>query len=424
GQHAAGEIFHLLEAGLAQEVHRLGAAHAGAAVGDDLAAGVEFMHALGKIAQRDEVASQVADLVLVRLAHIQNKQVFAAVQALFQFFNRHGRHTALHRLFFPADAAELVVVNELAHGGMRAAGGAVGILAQLELAEAHAQRVYQHQTPDKRLALAEDELDGFGGLHHADQSRQDAEHAPFCAGGNQPGRRRLRIQAAIARAFPGREDADLSLEAEDGAVDVGLAGKDAGVVDQVACGEVVGTVHDDVELAEELERVGAGEPRLEGAQLDIGVNGLDLLRGGIQLLAANVSGGVDDLALEVGEVHDVEVHHAQGAHASRGQVEGQRGAQASGADAQHLGGLELELALHADLGHDEVARVAEDLLVGQSYSFGLGGCGCHEIPIEQLNNREIEQLPSSSALMAPNVGAQLPNLTIFSITQCLLLPRS
>src|SRR5581483_11078003 len=239
-----------------------------------------------EIAQRDQIAAQVADLVLMRLAHIQDENVVAAIEALLEFFHGQGRHASFHRFLLSTNAAELVVVNQLAHGGMRAAGGAVGILTQLELAEAHAERVHQHQASDERLAFAEDELDGFGGLHHADQSWQDAEHAAFCAGGNQSGRWRLGIQAAVARAFLGGEHADLSLEAEDGAVHVGLAGEDAGVVHEVACGKVVGAVHDDVELAEELERVAAGEPRLEGAQLDIRVNGLDLLRGGIQLLAA------------------------------------------------------------------------------------------------------------------------------------------
>ena len=153
------------------------------------------------------------------------------------------------------DAAELVVVDQLGDGRMRAADRAVGILAQLQRAEVHAQRVDQQQAADQRLADAEDQLDDLGRLDDADEAGQNAEHATLRAGGNEPGRRRLRVEAAIARAFLGGEDAGLSFEAEDGAVGVGLADQDAGVVDEVARLEVVGAVGDDVVVLEDLERV-------------------------------------------------------------------------------------------------------------------------------------------------------------------------
>ena len=74
---------------------------------------------------------------------------------------------------------------------------------------------------------------------------------------------------------------------------------------------------------------------------------------------------MDDLALQVAGVDDVEVDEAEGADAGGGEVEGERRAEAAGADAEDLRRLELLLALHADLGQDEVARVAGDLVVGQ-----------------------------------------------------------
>ena len=50
GQNASGQIVDLLESRLAQEVYGLGAANSGAAMRDDLFAGVEFVHAFRKIA--------------------------------------------------------------------------------------------------------------------------------------------------------------------------------------------------------------------------------------------------------------------------------------------------------------------------------------------------------------------------------------
>ena len=81
---------------------------------------------------------------------------------------------------------------------------------------------------------------------------------------------------------------------------------------------------------------------------------------------------VNDLALQIGVIDDVEINNAERAHARRAQIKRQRRAQASGADAEHLRSLDLELALHADLGHDQVARVAQDLVVVESYGSDFG----------------------------------------------------
>ena len=53
-------------------------------------------------------------------------------------------------------AAELFVVDQLADRRMRAAHRAVGVLAQLQLAEAHAQRVVNQEAADERFADAEE----------------------------------------------------------------------------------------------------------------------------------------------------------------------------------------------------------------------------------------------------------------------------
>ncbi len=166
--------------------------------------------------------------------------------------------TAFSSLCFGHNAAELLVVDELGDGGVEAADRALGILAQLEFAEAHVERVDQQQPADERIALAENQLDDLGGLDDADQPRKNAQHAALGATGNQARRRRLRDRGSGSRGRRfGGEDAGLALESEDGAVDVGLAQQDAGVVDQIAGGEVVRAVGDDVVVLENVEGVGA-----------------------------------------------------------------------------------------------------------------------------------------------------------------------
>ena len=92
----------------------------------------------------------------MRLAYVENKKILARIQAPLQFFDLHIRVRALHRAFLSANAAKLVVVYQLRYRGMRAARRAIGVLAQLQLAELHAQRVYQQQSSNQRFANAED----------------------------------------------------------------------------------------------------------------------------------------------------------------------------------------------------------------------------------------------------------------------------
>src|SRR5580658_9701897 len=238
------------------------------------------------------------------------------------------------------DAAELVIVDQL-FDLVGSAGGAAWILAQLEGAEVHAQSVDEKQATDEWVADAEDELDDLGGLNDSDEARQDAEDAAFGAGWDQAGGWGFGVEAAVAVAFLGGEYRGLALKAEDGTVCVGLACEDAGVVDEVARLEVVGAVGDDVVVLEDLEGVGRGEHRVVLHDVGVLVQALDHLLGGVDLEHSHGVLGVDDLALQIRFVDDVEVYEAEGAYPGGGEVEGEGGAEAAGADAEDPSGLEL-----------------------------------------------------------------------------------
>src|SRR5580704_2100983 len=218
GQYPASQIVHLLEACLLEEGHCFGAPHAGAAVGHDLAAGIEFVHALGQITQRDQVPVDVADLILMRLTHVEHEKILARIQTPLELFDLYFGNACFHwfllALFFTANSTKLVVVYQFCDGAMRPAGRTVGILAQLELAELHAKRIDEQQPPDEWVTLAKDQLDDFSRLNHTDQSGQNAQHSTFGAGGNQPRRRWLGIQAPVAWAILRSENTGLSLKPE------------------------------------------------------------------------------------------------------------------------------------------------------------------------------------------------------------------
>src|SRR6516164_5218448 len=118
------------------------------------------------------------------------------------------------------DSAEFLIVDELGDGRMIAADRAIGITPQFQFAELHSEGVVEDQAPDQRLARAEDQFHGFGGLDQSNGSRQNSEYSAFRAAWYQPGRRRLGIQTSIAGAARIGKDARLSLEPEDGSVDV------------------------------------------------------------------------------------------------------------------------------------------------------------------------------------------------------------
>ena len=74
---------------------------------------------------------------------------------------------------------------------------------------------------------------------------------------------------------------------------------------------------------------------------------------------------MDDLALQVAEVDDVEIDDADGADTGGGQIHRGRRTEAAGADAQHAARLQPSLTVDADLRHDQVPAVTFDFVVGE-----------------------------------------------------------
>src|SRR5207249_2620277 len=100
----------------------------------------------------------LADRDLLRLADVDEEEAAPRVEELLELVCADlpvrtaeialvdlGRSSRLH-------SAELLIVDELRHGRVRAADGTLGVLAELELAEAHAERVEQEEPSDERRA--------------------------------------------------------------------------------------------------------------------------------------------------------------------------------------------------------------------------------------------------------------------------------
>src|SRR5256886_2400320 len=289
------------------------------AVGHDLAVTVQLREAGRQLGDRNQHgAVDAGNLVLVRLAHVDHEQIGVFVPFLFQVLRRDLR--AVVRRLGP-DAAERLVVDQPGDGRVGPAHRAVRLFRSLELAELQLEGVEQDETPDQRLTHAQNQLDGLHRLNRPDDPGQHAEHTAFRAGRHEPRRRRLRVEAAVTGALCRVKHGGLAFEAEDRSVHVGLAEQHARVVHEVARREVVRPVRDDVEVANDVERIVRRQPRLERLHAYIGIQVVDTLLGGLELGYADGGRPVQHLALEIGLVDDVEIDDAQGADARRGEIQ-------------------------------------------------------------------------------------------------------
>src|SRR5438552_3879066 len=339
------------------------------ALDDDITVERQLVGALGDRVHRDEDRARDArDLGLPRLANVEDERRPRTAERCRELAGgdlvRLGAARALLRA---GDAAERFVVDELVDRGRLAAQRTMGVLLELEHRELHREGVEEEEPSDERLADAEDELDRLDGLDRAEDAGEHAEDAALRAARDEPGRRRLRVKTTIARPLPRVEDARLTLETEDARVHVRLSLERRDVVAEVARREVVRAVEEDIILAQQLVRVLRPEERLVRVDRDARVEVAEAFGRGRELRTADVLLAVEDLPVEVRSVDDVAVHEADATHARGCEVERRGAAQSAGAHEQDLRALELLLALHADLGHDEVARVVRHLLAREAH---------------------------------------------------------
>ena len=136
----------------------------------------------------------------------------------------------------------------------------------------------------------------------------------------------------------------------------------AGVVEQVARREVVGTVDDDVVARDDVDDVLGRQAGVVGDDVDVGVEGGQRLLRRVDLAVTDAVDVVQDLALQVRGVDLVHVDDADRADAGGGEVHRGGRAEATGTEQEHLRLEQLDLAVDADLGQQQVALVAVVLL--------------------------------------------------------------
>ncbi len=87
-----------------------------AALDDDFAVAGDLGEAVGHVVLRDQLSADLGDLVLVGLAHVEEEDVFAGIDAALSSFTVSLGNAVLHVFLlwgFGHDAAEMLVVDEL-----------------------------------------------------------------------------------------------------------------------------------------------------------------------------------------------------------------------------------------------------------------------------------------------------------------------
>jgi hypothetical protein len=149
---------------------------------------------------------------------------------------------------------------------------------------------------------------------------------------------------------------------------LGFLEQDAGVVGQVARREIIGAVHHDVVLRQDIQRVFAADAGIVQDHFDVWIDAFNCFLGRFGLGAADVRCAMDDLALEVGKIDRVKINHADFADAGRRQVHGDGRAKTARANADDAGGADFLLSSQADFRQNQVPRVAANLVIIQLHS--------------------------------------------------------
>ena len=173
------------------------------------------------------------------------------------------------------------------------------------------------------------------------------------------------MKASITGARLDRKQRGLSLEAEDAAVNVGSARDHARIVDRIPCRKVVAAVDDDIVAGDEVDGVSRRQRMPVRLDANVGIDGMQARFRRFQFRPPDVGGGMEDLALQVGEVDGIEIYQAQSADPGGREIHRRGRSQTTGADAKHSRRLETLLPSRSNLRQQDVAAIAKQLLARQ-----------------------------------------------------------
>ena len=266
----------------------------------------------------------------------------------------------------PLHAARDVMFFQRGDRRVGAAEWAAGIFGTPDAAELHFERIVDQQTVRERVPDFQNFFHGFVGLQNTDRAREDAQYSGLLTTGDQPGRRRFRVETPIAGvAFMRFDRGQLPFKTKDASRNQGFLRKEAGVIHQEPGAEVVRAVQHQVVVRQQRHDVLGTDVFLIRLHADVGIQRLQKPAPGFDLVNSHVGRGVEDLPLQVRKIDHVAVNQSDRADTRRAQVQGDRRTQASGADHKDLGPAQFLLPFTANLLEDDLPAVSFDLIFGK-----------------------------------------------------------
>ena len=147
----------------------------------------------------------------------------------------------------------------------------------------------------------------------------------------------------------------------------GLSRQDTSVVDKKFGREIIGSIQNEVIVPDQLQDVFSGHKGVIGIHGHIRVQPVHGLPGGVYLGLSQILCGMDDLPLQIGQIHHIGIGNSDGPYTRGGQIHGRRGTQAAGSDDQDLCIQKFFLSLHAYFVQDQMAGIALNLFISQCH---------------------------------------------------------
>src|SRR5690606_499249 len=243
------------------------------------------------------------------------------------------------------------------------AAAAARVAADAQFTEAAVEGIDQQQSTHQRLTETGQQLERLQCLQAADHAHQRTYDPGLAAA--QRHIIAVAVQALVAGTgrSPRIEHADLTLQPDGGAGDQRLAQGNAGGIQRLAGGEVVGAVENQIDPGHGLAQLFAEQPLVQLMDTHLRVERGQPRGRGVGLGSVQISGSMDDLPLQVGQIHPVVIRQPQLADPGTGQIERSRTAQSAHADDQHAAVEQALLTLHVDLLQQNLPAVAQQLFV-------------------------------------------------------------
>src|SRR5208282_5915086 len=121
-----------------------------------------------------------------------------------------------------------------------------------------------------------------------------------------------------------RENGALTVKPKNRSVNIRLLRQNTDIVRKIASRKIIRSIDNNVVILDHLHRVLASKQHVMQIDLDVRIDGFDPVPGGVQFFAANVVGTVQNLALQIRKIDDIEIDEAYSADTGGGKVKRNR----------------------------------------------------------------------------------------------------